>query len=140
MRHGLTLVELVITISLTAILGIPIGILISEHLTAAIRTRDVAVAMNLARYEMERLDGLNDFFAAPDLNVTSTTTQNYQNFPYTLVRTVDCLVGDCTSVSLTIQGVKRIRVTIYKPSASDPLATPVATIVTYRTKNVLFGS
>ncbi len=140
MTRGLTLVELVITISLTAILSIPVGILISEHLTAAIRTRDVMVAMNLARYEMERLDSLNDFFAAPDLNIVSTTVQNYQGFPYTMVRAVDCLVGDCTSILTTSQGVKRIRITVFKPTDSNPLATQMATVVTYRAKHVLFGS
>lgn len=136
MTRGLTLVELIITISLTAILGIPVGILMSQQLGAAIDARDYTVAMSLARYELERLDSFNDPYHA-DLFVTSspvtTTIVNYLGYPYTLERTVDCLTGNCTSGSFN---VKRVDVTVSKTGSSSPLAT----ITTYRTQNVLFGS
>ena len=136
MTRGLTLVELIITISLTAILGIPAGILLSRQLGAAIDARDYTVAMSLARYEMERLDSFNDVYHA-DLFVTNspvtTTIVNYLGYPYTLERTVDCLTGDCTNGNFN---VKRVDVTVRKTGSISPLAT----LTTYRTQNVLFGS
>ncbi|MBI3996885.1 MAG: type II secretion system protein [Candidatus Omnitrophica bacterium] len=141
MTRALTLIELVITISLAAILGTATGILIGEHLTGSLRARDATVAMNLARLELERIDSLNNFFVTPDLSSPTTVTiPNYQGYPYTLVRTVDCPFGDCVSTSVSVQGVKRIRITVYKPSASNPLETLVASCVTYRTKHVFFGT
>ena len=148
MSRGLTLVELVITISLAAILGIPVGLLLSEHLTSALGARDVTVATNLARREMEYVDSLNDNASGPFFSsalggaVVPTTTDflSYQGYPYTLRRTVTCLLGNCTSTSLSSQGVKRITVTVYKPSATDPFAQLLATLITYRTKHVAFGS
>ena len=144
MSRGLTLVELVITISLAAILGIPVGLLLSEHLTSALGARDVTVATNLARREMEYVDSLNDNASGPffssALVVTTWDFPSYQGYPYTLRRVVTCLLGNCTSTSLTSQGVKRITVTVYKPSATDPFAQLLATLITYRTKHVAFGS
>ncbi len=153
MRRGLTLVELVITISLTAILAIPVGILLSEYFTGAVHARDATIAMDLARYELERLDGLNDFFvdhspANSDLKVNcpsgSAVTQafpNYQTYPsvswpYTLTRVVDCFLGNCCTTGTANPGIKRVRVTVTKSGSIDPLAT----LTTYRTKNVLFGN
>jgi hypothetical protein len=134
-RNGLTLVELVITISLAAIIGIPIGILLGEHLNGALRARDYTVGMNLARREMERLDGLNNFFAT-DLALTTTDIPNYNGYPYTLRRTVDCILGNCTSTNFGNQGVKRIRIFVFKGSLTDP----VASLISYRTKHVTFGT
>lgn len=139
-RRGLTLVELVITIALAAIIGIPAGVILSEHLRGALRARDYTVAMNLARYEMEQLDSFNDFFHA-DLALptdpATTTFVNYQGYPYTLQRTVTCLLGDCTDTDPTTgtQGVKQITIVVTKTTAGDLLAT----LVTYRTKHVSFG-
>jgi len=133
--RGLTLVELVITISLAAIIGIPTGILLSEHLTGALRARDYIVAMNLARQEMERIDSLNDFFASPDLNV-GTTSGTVSGFPaYTRTVTVTCLVGNCTNPGTGSQGVKQITIVVTKTGPGDLLAT----LVSYRTKHVFFG-
>ena len=141
LRRGLTLVELVVTISLAAILGIPLGWLLSEQLEGALRARDAVLATNLARAELERLDSLNDFFT-PELAPGATTVvPNYLGFPYTMERAVTCLPGgNCTSTSFSSQGVKRITVSIYKPGATDPLARRLSRLTTYRTKHVLFGS
>jgi len=125
------LVELIITISLSAILGVPVGILLSEHLNAALRARDAAVAMSLARTEMERLDSLNDFFA-----IASQAAAPVAGFPaYTQSVTMTCFLGDCTNTGTGSQGVKQINIVVTKTGATNPLAT----IVTYRTKHVFFG-
>ncbi len=139
---GLTLVELVITISLAAIISIPVGLLLSEHLSGVMRSRDVTVAMNLARYEVERLESLNNF-CHTDLTVNSpagTTINPYQGYPYGLTRIVWCQTGDCTSncaspPSNAANGVKRIEIRVTKSGSTAILAS----LVTYRTKFVLFG-
>ncbi len=132
MTRGLTLIELVITISLAAILGIPVGILLSEHLTGALRARDDVVAMSLARAEMERLDSLDDFFA-----VASQAPVAVPGFDaYTLTVTVRCQFGNCTNTSTGSQGVKQITILVTKTGSADRLAT----LVSYRTKHVFFGS
>jgi len=140
--RALTLVELVITISLTAILGIPAGILFSEHLNGALRARDYTVAMSLARAEMERLDSLNDFCHV-DLTVNSpagTTISPYQGYPYALTRAVWCQTGNCASNCATPSnannGIKRIEIRVTKIGSTENRAT----LVTYRTEYVLFGS
>ena len=139
--RGLTLIELVITISLAGILGIPVGILLSEHLNAALRARDATVATNLARYEIERLDSLNDFCHA-DLTINSpggTTINPYLGYPYALTRIVWCQTGNCASncgaPANANNGVKRIEIRVTKSGSS----TILASLVTYRTQYVLFG-
>ena len=154
-RDGLTLVELVITISLAAIIGVPTGILLSEHLTGALRARDYTVAMNLARYEMERLDSLVDganpntaFFCTTNLALGTsgpTPITNYEQ--YSLTRVVSCqtpsssCVCSCSGACGTAapnnarNDVKRIEVRVTKSGAGEVQAT----LVTYRTKYVLFG-
>ena len=142
-RSGLTLVELVIAISLAVIISIPVALLLSEHLSGALRARDAMVAMNLARYEMERLDSLNDFCHV-DLTVNSPgglSIPSYQSYPYTLTRTVWCQANDCSSNCATIptnakNGIKRIEILVTKDGSTARLAF----LVTYRTKFVLFGS
>ncbi len=143
---GLTLVELIISISLAGIIAIPVGILVSEHLNAAIRARDATIAMNLARYELERLDSLNDVCHV-DLTTPSTTTIiSYQSLSYTLTRTVSCqvtpIVGNCASNCTSPNpppsgnnGIKRIAITVTRNSSAEVLAS----VITYRTKFVRFG-
>ena len=134
-RRGLTLVELVITISLTAILGVPVGVILSEHLRGALRARDYTVAMNLARQEMERLDTFNttsDFIST----IITQPAAPVPGFPaYTRAVTVTCLLGNCTSTNTNSQGMKQITIVVTKTGPGDVLAT----LVSYRTKHVFFG-
>ena len=147
MNRGMTLVELVLTIALAGIIGFPTGLLVFEHFRSAMDARDAVVATQLARYEMERLDGLNNFFAAPDLDVScpsgslvTACTQGYQGFAYDMLRRVDCIAGDCCQTGSSSQGMKRIRVTISKTNSPACSAQPLAELRTYRAKHVLFGS
>ena len=135
MRRGLTLVELVVTIALAGIIGIPTGLLVSEQLRLAIGSQDSNVAMQLGRTEMERLDSLNDFFAQPDLDVGTTTLLDYQGYPYTLTRVVSCQAGDCIDSGIQVQGIKRIEIRVTRSGSTEPLAR----LISYRTKHVQFG-
>jgi len=139
-RRGLTLVELVITIVLAALIGVPVGLLVSEHLGGALRARDEVLGMSLARRELERLDSFDNFFHSDLALGTPPDQLNYAGTPYTLRSTVDCIEGNCTTTATSSQGVKRITVRVFRPNAGDPAATLLATLVTYRTKHVAFGT
>ena len=137
---GMTLVELVITISLSAIIGVSAGILLSEQLRGALRARDYSVAMNLARAEMEKLDSRNDFCHA-DLALGTTDLVSGYPAAYTVRRVVSCRTGGTTCANCNLpptnanNGVKQIDITVKKSGSGETLAT----LVTYRTKYVLFG-
>ena len=138
-RCGLTLIELVLTISLVGIIGIPTGLLLGEHIRAAMTTRDSTLATQLARYQVEQLDslvinGIGDFFA-----LTNASFPNYLGYPYDVTRTVTCLtdpLSNCSSVDPTIQAMKKIEVSVTRSNSTERLAR----LITYRTKHVLFGS
>ena len=141
MTRGLTMVELALTIGLLGIIGIPTGLLLGEHLRAALTSQDSTMAMQLARYEMESLDSFNNFFTSPAINCPgggsrTTIIPFYQGYPYDLTRQVSCLLGDCCSTATDQQGVKRIQVTVTKSGSGDSLAR----LISYRTKCVCFGS
>lgn len=136
MNRGLTLLELVITLTLAGILAVPIGLLLGEQVHQAVSSQETNPALQLARYEMERLDSLNNFFENPDLSIGSTTQTNFLGTSYDMTRTVSCIVGNCTSGSFNSQGVKLIEVTVTKSGATEPSVA----LTTYRTKHVSFGS
>ena len=143
MTRGLTLVELIITISLAAIIGVPTGILLSEHLTGALRSRDYTVAMNLARADLEQLDSFFNNFCS----LSSAGPAPVSGYPaYILERVVSCQTtgsscncscsGGCGGAPSSARNdIKRIEVRVTKSGSTDRLAT----LVTYRTKYVLFG-
>ncbi len=134
-RRGLTLVELVVTITLAGLLGIPVGLLLSHYLEAALRSRDRTVAVNLARHEMERLESLNDFCHADLDTPVAGVAITVPGFPSSIVtRMVTCQAGDCACPS-AIDGMKRVDVRVTKAGSEDPLAS----LTTYRTKFVTYG-
>lgn len=149
MKRGLTLIELILTIGLSAIIAIPVGLLLSEQLNGALRARDSAVAMSLARYELERLDSLNNFCHA-DLAITAPagvllTGAPFSSYPsYEVRRIVSCQAQAsataCTSACVaspaaTDNAIKRVEVVATRSGTTDR----VASLVTYRSKYVTFG-
>lgn len=135
MSRGLTLVELVLAIFLAGVIGMPVGLLISEHLRSALHAQRSGAAMQLARAELERLESLNNFFA-PDLALGTSVLPAYQGYPYDLTRAVTCEAGNCTTTGVTTHGLKRIRITVTPAGSAESLVT----LTTYRTKHVAFGS
>jgi len=131
MTRGMTLVELVLTIALAAIVGVPTGILVSEQLRGVLTARDQVVAMGLARAELERLESLNDFFA-----ITTQAPAAVPGFAaYTRAVTVTCEAGNCTNTNFDSQGIKQIDVTVTKTGIAGSLAS----LTTYRAKHVSYG-
>lgn len=137
-RRGFSLVELILVIILSAILGIPVAMLISEQIRLSLRARDASMAMSLARMELERLESLNNFCHA-DLNIASTTMASYAGQPFTLFRNVVCQFGNCASncatPSNTNNGVKRIDITVARTGTTEI----VATVQAYKAKYMLNG-
>lgn len=137
-RRGFSLVELILVIVLSAILGIPVAMLISEQIRLSLRARDASMAMSLARMELERLESLNNF-CHTDLNVGSTTIVSYAGQPFTLFRNVACQFGNCASNCATTgnanNGVKRIDITVARNGTTEV----VATVQAYKTEYVLNG-
>ncbi len=148
-RTGLSLIELVITISLAAILGIPVGIILSRQLQAAMNVRDAVVAMSLARDEMERLESLDSATGLDNANGfchsqlaipgSSVLPGYWTGYPYDMQRLVACQVGDCSnncaSPNNAQNGVKRIEIRVTRTGSGQLMAS----LVTYRTKYVRYG-
>lgn len=135
MTAGVTLVELVVSLSLIGLLGLPTGRLIVEYLGQGVGVQDTFAAMQWARHEMERLDSLDDFFA-PDLAIGAVVMPEYQGSPYTLTRTVTCATGDCVDPAQGSEGVKRIDIRASRGETSPTLAE----LTSYRTKHVDYGA
>ena len=131
-QDGVSLVEMVITIAVATIISVPVGMLLMEHLNGAVRARDQEIAMHLARYELERLDALNNY--ATLASVPAYSLPGYA--AYTITTTVSCQTGGSTCNNGGAESLKRIQVDVRKTGETNPLAS----LVTYRAEDVLFGS
>jgi type II secretory pathway pseudopilin PulG len=140
-RRGVSLIELILAIGLTGLLSVPLSLLLQAYLQAALDAREVAIAMQLARSELEQLESLNDA-CHPDLDLTGPsgiTMDPYQGSAYALTRIVTCQVGDCATNCQTPadlhNGIKRID--IHARRSGSPRV--LATLITYRAKFIVFG-
>lgn len=124
-KKGFTLIELVMTIVVVSIVAIPISMLISQHLTSAIQSSTYTTALNLARFELEKVN--NMAYA----NINSGTVLNYEEYGYDIIRTVIFVQGDASSA----ESLKHIRVEI-KDADSSAL---MYSLETYIAKNVSYG-
>lgn len=140
--RGITLIELILAIILTAVISIPAALLMTQTLRAAVQARDMMAGLSVARAELERLDALNDFFTAdlavscPAGTAVTTTLLNYNGMPYDVLRTVSCEAGNCCDTATGSQGMKRLVVAVRRSGTAET----VCRLATYRTKHVLFFS
>lgn len=129
--QGLSLVELVVAIAVGAVLSVPVGMILAEHLRGGIRARDQVVATQLARYEMERLDALNTY-----ASLASGGPYSLSGVPaFTITTTVTCETGGSTCNAGGANSVKRVQVDVRKLGETNLYAS----LVTFRTENVQFG-
>ena len=119
---GFTLIELIMTIVVTAIIAIPLSLTISQQMESTFQSRGFTEALNLARYEMEIVNNL------PYTNVNSVTTNNYLGYPYNVVRTVNVIASGGG------EGLKQIIVQVRRAGS----ATDVVRLVTYYARNVRY--
>lgn len=112
-------------IVILGIISAAVGTFVIELSIASARSSEYTTAMNLARMEMEVVNNL------PYASITSLTTNNYNGYLYTVVRTVSFVFGD----ALSAESLKQILIQVRKSGSTDNLAT----LYTYIAKNVTAG-
>lgn len=124
---GFTLIEIIVTIVLLAVIAVTVGLFTMAQMQAVARSGEYTIAFNLARLELETVNNL------AYASVLTTTTPNYKSYPYDVIRTVECTLGpDCDALS---ESFKKITIQVRKSGSSEDSAK----IVTYIAKNVTFG-
>lgn len=113
------------TIVVMSIVSVPLSLLIGAHLESVFVSEDEAMAQNLARFEMEKVNNMNY------TNVTSANFSNYQGYQYDLVRTVSYVQGN----GATAESLKKITVDVTKSNGTRV----IAGLITYLAKNVVYG-
>ncbi|MFH1876291.1 MAG: prepilin-type N-terminal cleavage/methylation domain-containing protein [Candidatus Omnitrophota bacterium] len=124
---GFTLIELIMTIVVVAIIALPLSVMLSQQVQSTFRSSDYSSALNLARLEMEKVNNL-----AYD-SIASGTFASYEGYPFDVTRTVNFAPGSGVILS---ESLKQIKVEVRK--AGD--VTVLAELVTYIARNVNYGS
>lgn len=126
-KKGFSLIELIMTIVVVGIAAIPLSLLIVEHTRSVFQSEEYAMVVNLARFEMERVNNM------PYGNITIGTTvfSNYQGYDYDITRTVSYAQGGAVST----ESLKEIRVEVKKGGEAGVLVE----LITYLTKNINYG-
>lgn len=142
-----TLVELIMTVALVAILAVPIGGLVVETVKGSALADDTLVAMNLARYEQERIAFLGfantvSWCSVPPGNLPPSESwcpgivnpsSPYGLGPLQVTRRVDPQTPTDGSSSAEM---KRITVKVFRSGQ----AAPVATLTTYLANGTSFSA
>ncbi|MDD5565482.1 MAG: prepilin-type N-terminal cleavage/methylation domain-containing protein [Candidatus Omnitrophica bacterium] len=123
-KKAFSLVELIITIIVLAIVGIPLSLLLSGHVLGTLRCEELALADNLARFEMEVL------YNMPYEKIESAHFLRYQGYDLDAVRTVEYVHGS----GLSEESTKKIIVEMRKPGSPAALAR----YATYLSKNIQY--
>lgn len=124
-REGFTLIELVMTIVVVAIISIPLSLLVIQHIESVVQSKDYTMAMNLARWEMEIVN--NTGYAS----ISTANFPNYKGYPYDLTRTVTFAAGSGASA----ESLKQITVTVRRSGS----ATDLVKFITYIARNVIYA-
>ena len=126
-RQGFTLIELIMTIVVVSICAIPLSLLVSQHITSVFQSEDYTMAINLGRFEMEKVNNMS--YA----NIVSGSFSNYQGYSYDITRTVSYAPGGGSGA--TAESLKKVQVDVKKAGS----AIVIVSFVTYIAKNVLYG-
>lgn len=129
-KKGFTLIELIISIVIAAIIIIVVANGYRQIVEAVARSSDLAKAVNLSEREFSMINSIS-YSDATLANGYNNLSSNYQSSGYDLRRQVSYDAG----TDATTQSLKRITVTIYRSGS----ATPILTVVTLRTKNVTYA-
>ncbi len=113
------------TIVVVGITAVPLSLLVSQHLESLVQSQDYTLAVNLARFEMEKVNNLSYN------NIASVSSPNYQGYNYDISRIVTYVQGN----DLSPESMKKILVEARKAGQS----TVLVSLVTYLTKNVAYG-
>jgi len=124
-KSAFTLIELIMTIVVVGIIALPISLTLSKHVQSVFVSQDYTTALNLARFEMEKV--MNTDYAS----IASATTNNYLGYPYNVTTTVTYAFG----TALTTESVRLATVSVTKAGS----ATVLVTLKNYIAKNVTWG-
>lgn len=113
-RGGFSLVEIIIAITVLAVISIPLALIATEYIRAASSGDSLVTALNLARREIAVANSLN--FSS----VTSLTTNNYLGYNYDVQRTVAAIGSS--------GGLKRVIVKVFPNGSTTAIAQLVAYI------------
>lgn len=126
---GLTLIELIMTIVVVSILGIPLALLLREHIEGAFQSQDDTMAVNFARLEMETVKNMS----YDNILIGNFISSNpiYSQYGFEAEIRVRYIQGSGS----TPERLKEIRVNVRK--LGDP--TVLFSLVTYLARNVNYG-
>ena len=123
--RGFTLLEIVMAIVVTVILSIPLSLTVSQYVKSVFFAQDMAMAVNLGRYELERLNKM------PYAGMAGASFPDDLGYGYDVDITVVFIQGNASSA----ESLKQITVDVKKSGS----ATVLASFVTYFAKNILYG-
>jgi len=127
-NRALTLIELIITIVVLAVVMIPLGVICVEYMTGVFRSRDFSVVEGLAKTELSKVNNLaySDGTLADGYD---NTTSNYEGYSYDLRRTVSYVAGWSNNL-------KQVQVRVYP---SGETVSHLVNVVSY-VANVSYGA
>lgn len=123
-REGFTLIELVMTIVVLGIVSLPLSLLLGRHIQSVFISEDYTTALNLARFEMEKVNNMTYN------SIASRNFPNYRGYSYDLTRTVTYAQGSDSSA----ERLKRIIVEVRKSGGPEILTS----MVTYIARNIIY--
>jgi len=121
-KKAFTLIELLMTIIVVSIVAIPLSLLVSQHMVSVFQSQDYTLALNWARFEMEKANNIP--YANLGVGSTVWPHDNYQ-----ATRTVSVVQASGA------EGLKKIQVDVRKIGETPVLAS----LVTYLVNNVSYG-
>ena len=115
-NSGFTLIELLITIVVVGIVAIPFSLLYAQYIESFLESQDHAIALNLARFEIEKINALNydDIPVGPPVII-----YNYEGYDYDLTRIVQYEFGDDDSD----ESLKKVTISVTPAGTTDVVAT-----------------
>lgn len=123
-KPGFTLIELVMTIIIVGIIGIPLSLLLSQFLVSFSFNEDLVYATQLGRWELEKTA------ATAFEDIDSRFLPQYQGYGYDVDREVSYIYGNDASP----EGLKQIIVKVYPHGKTKALVE----FMTAKAKNVAF--
>ena len=122
------------TMIIVSIISIPLSLLVGAHVKSVFKSEEDAVAWNLARWDMDRVNKMiasASPTSAYDASVVSAGFSNYQGYNYDVTRTVTYAQGS----GATTERLKKIQVDVKKSGQTEV----IASLVTYLARNVAYG-
>lgn len=124
-NKAFTLIEVVMTLVIIGIIAAPMGLLIGQQFEGVLFSQEYHAAMNLARFEMERVKKMS--YAS----IVTANFSNYQGYPYDMTRTVSFAQGNAGST----ESLKLVIVDVRRAGSAAVLFR----LRTYIARNVLYG-